>query len=98
LTFLDDGETEIYTFRTPAAPQGQTITWRYPLAAPVLEFVIADAEARAGGLFVSGSYRGTVDGVPQTAVFDNVLLDPVTLAILGGEVRIGGRPLESVIR
>lgn len=98
LTFLDDGETEIYTFRTPATAQGQAITWRYPLAAPVMEFAIADAEQRPGGLFVSGSYQGTVDGVPQTATFHGVLLDPVTLAIRSGEVRIGGRPLESVIR
>lgn len=75
---LNEGKTEIFTFRISQMPGGEGIprsfTWRYPPENPIVVFEIGNAVVGLDRVSVSGRFQGSVAGQPMQATFDQVVL------------------------
>lgn len=85
--FTDDGRSEIGTF-VYAPPQPTLAEWSYPFSDVPVHFNLAGAVLTADGYEVDGLYRGRVGFAEISALFHDVVIDPVTLAVRDGRIEL----------
>lgn len=92
LPILNEGRTEVFTFRvSDSALEGgstESFSWDFPSANPFLHFMISDAQIFPDRVGVNGRYQGAITGRTGSATFDNVVLVPDGSAITSGRITL----------
>lgn len=90
IPFRDEGRTEIHTFTVTDQSGGipGPFTWSYPGQDPFLQFSIPDASVSANSVTIEGRYQGQIGGQGSGATFDGLIVDPLSGAIVGGQVTL----------
>ncbi len=85
--FTDDGRSEIGTF-VFAPPQTSLAEWSYPFSDVPVHFNLAAATLTADGYHIDGLFRGRVGLAEISALFYDVVIDPLTLAVRDGRIEL----------